>query len=283
MEDHFIDINNTGTSFETPKNLGCKGSATEKPKRQSRPKGSSKKLNSYRRLHGLGYTKSNSCNLVQPKQLGDRCSEKCKKVGRECTLFSDDDRKSIFDAYYELPSLQLQREFIVRHVEASSTKDRRAGENSRRQLTNTYTLTIDKQRKKVCKRFFLETLAVSEKVVRTAMQKITDVGMVELDKRGGRVKSLEDRDKFIRELVTSHINRFPRIQSHFCRHSTDRQYLSPDLTLRKMYQMFISDMEHHGMAVSCTFYKKIFHEQKLSFHDPKKEQCSKCTACRTRN
>lgn len=283
MDDRCIENNKIGASREIPEDFECEGSARERPKRPSRPKGSFKKLNSYRRLHGLGYTKFKSSNLVPPKKLGDRCTDKCKKFGKKCDQFSNDDRKQIFEAYYKLPSLQLQREFICRHVESAPKKGNRAGENSRRKQTNTYTLTIRKQRKKVCQKIFLETLAISEKVVRTAMLKLDDVGMIEPDRRGGRVESLQESDKIKRELVTSHINRFPRIESHFCRQNTDREYLSSDLTLMNMYQMFISDKYNDGKSVSYTFYSSIFHEQKLSFHHPKKYQCSLCNTYRTGN
>ncbi len=133
----------------------CEGAPRERSNhRKKRPKGSFRKLNSQNRLHGSGYIKFNTFNLVAPKTLGVSCLGNCKKMGTKCSSFLDDDRKKIFDAYYSLPSIQLQREFICRHVDSGPTVEKRAGENSRRQSTNTYHLTIRKQRTKVCKKFF---------------------------------------------------------------------------------------------------------------------------------
>ncbi len=270
------DINKTPEEFE------CDGAAREKPKqRKRRPKGSFKKMNSNNRLHGVGYIKFNTYNLVPPKSIRARCSGNCKMIGKKCDSFSDGDRKKIFEAFYGLPNIQLQREFICRHVETDEPKDKRVGDNSRRQATNTYFLTIRRKRTKVCKAFFLSTLSVSEMMVRTALTKLSDVGIVEPEKRGGRVNNNQQRDSIIRQLVDAHIDRFPRIESHYCRQNTEREYLSPDLTLSIMHRMYCAEQNGEKTSVSFTFYCQIFHEKNLSFHHPKKDQCTLCNAYHT--
>lgn len=261
---------------KAPEDFHCDGAARERsknPKRRS--KGSFKKLNSANRLHGVGYIKFNTSNLVPPKSVGVRCSGICKKIGKKCDSFSDNDRKKIFDAFYELSTPQLQREFICRHVERGPKNV--SGENPR----PTYFLSIRWQRLKVCQKFFLETLAISERVVRTSMEKLSEVGTVELDKRGGRVENNQQRDELIRELVNQHIDRFPRIESHFCRQNTNREYLCSDLSLTKMHRMFCNEQSEGQTSVSFTFYSKIFHGKNLSFHHPKKDQCTLCNTYRT--
>lgn len=184
------------------------------------------------------------------------------------------DRKKIFDAFYALSTPQIQREFICRHVERNPIGT--AGKDMK-----TYFLTIRWQRLKVCQKFFLETLAISERVVRTSIEKLSEVGTVELDKRGGRVKSNQQRDEIIRELVNTHIDRFPRIESHFCRQTTDREYLCSDLSLTKMHRMFCNEQTEDRTTVTFTFYSNIFHKKNLSFHRPKKDQCTLCNTYRT--
>lgn len=84
----------------------------------------------------------------------------------------------------------------------------------------------------------------------------------------------------IRQLVENHINRFPKIESHFCRQNTDMP-----LELRsnavKMHRMFCKEQGHDETSVSFTFYSQIFHEKNLSFHHSKKDQCSLCNTFRT--
>lgn len=105
--------------------------------------------------------------------------------------------------------------------------------------------------------------------------------MVEPEMRGGRVQTNKNRDTIIRQLVESHIDRFPKIESHFCRQNTDREYLSSDLTLSKMHRMFSKEQSDGQTAVSFTYYSNIFREKNLSFHHPKKDQCSLCNEFRT--
>ncbi|KAG4079311.1 hypothetical protein HA402_008003 [Bradysia odoriphaga] len=269
-------------SNEAPEDFECDGAARERSKWVSkRPKGSFKKLNSNNRLHGAGYIKFYTCNLVPPKSIGQRCAGNCKMIGKECHTFSDDDRKQIFEAFYGLDCAERQRDFICRHVVSEPKKECRAGESSRRSNTNTYFLTIRRKRTKVCKRFFLGTLAISETVVRTALRKITDVGTIEPEKRGGRVESNQQRDSLISSLVNAHIDRFPRIESHFCRQNTNRDYLSADLTLARMHRMYCAEQSDEKSMVSYTYYSQMFHDKNLSFHHPKKDQCTLCVSYRT--
>lgn len=124
---------------------------------------------------------------------------------------------------------------------------------------------------------FLNTLAISEKSVRTAIDKLKDTGVVENDRRGGRqgVYVFEDAEK--RAKIQRHLNRFPRVESHYCRKDSSKEYLHPDLTLRKMYNSFLQE---YKTKVSFTLYRSIFKEMNLSIHRPKKDLCGLCVAYR---
>lgn len=210
---------------EMPEDFVLDGAARERSiQRKKRPKGSFKKKNSENRLHGKGYIKFISSNLVPPKTLGGRCKGYCRMLGRSCDSISEEDRQQIFDAFHKLPNLELQRHFIFHHVENKSKLSARSGIHSRRAFSNDYFLTIRRKRERVCKKFFISTLAISERMVRTTLQKVTHFGMVEIEQRGGRVDINKQRDLTIRNLVNEHIDRFPRIESHFCRANTDRVF-----------------------------------------------------------
>lgn len=261
-----------------PKGFNCeevpkRASRVRKPKR---PEGSFKKLNNKNRLHGTGYIKFNTCNLVPPKSVGVRCSGKCSKSSRNCDSISEEDRKKIFDAFYAIDSSSSQREYICRHVTSNEINENRAGPNSRRKQTNTYTLTIGGKQNKVCQRFFLATLAISEKMVRTSLKKLTDVGTLDPERRGGSVQCKQRRDAVIRDLVCAHIDRFPRIKSHDCR-QTGREYLSSDLTISKMHRMYCDEQCDEKNVVSYTFYNEVLRSKNLSIYCPKKGSAQSAT------
>lgn len=43
------------------------------------------------------------------------------------------------------------------------------------------------------------------------------------------------------QLVKEHIDSFPRIESHYCRRDSQKQYLLPDLNISKMYRLYKHD------------------------------------------
>lgn len=119
--------------------------------------------------------------------------------------------------------------------------------------------------------------------MRTALDKVDkENGTIHLDQRGGRkCEKTISRDKAIRESILKHIDRFPRMESHYCRASTTREYLHPDLSVSKMHYMYIQSLQEGQPKPSFVTYQRVFRSKKLSFHHPKKDQCSLCMMYKT--
>lgn len=268
-----------------PEDFECDGSLKENPSKVKRRKGSFKKFNSRLRQKGETYTLGNSCNLVAPKAVKacSNCETHVRNKNFKCQTFTEDDRLVIFNGFYNLGSTLLQREFINRHVFTSEKQQLRSDIYSRRLLTNSYYLTMRRNTRRVCKQFFLATLAISEKMVRVATDKLTDIGTVERDHRGGRVVTNSEHDKIIKELVDRHIDRFPRVESHFCRKDSSKEYLSSDLTVKKMFDMYKSEHNNKKDHPSLSFYQQRFRDKNLAIHSPKKDQCTLCNSYRCGN
>lgn len=105
--------------------------------------------------------------------------------------------------------------------------------------------------------------------------------MLESEKRGGRVQVLREKDETLRAAILSHINRFPRMESHYCRLSTSKEYLHPDLTISKMNRMFNNEFRTEGLKSSFFTYRDVFKKCNLAIHHAKKDQCSLCIVYRT--
>ncbi|KAG5872827.1 hypothetical protein JTB14_023907 [Gonioctena quinquepunctata] len=196
-----------------------------------------------------------------------------------CSLFTDENRGKLFEAYNEIGNLTNQREFIVRHTKVDTTKQKTSNKDqSRRQNTIFYYLTRNNEKVLVCKKFFLGTLGISERTMRTALKKVNASGIVKPDKRGGRQsQEVKKRDFTIHEAIGKHINKLPKIKSHYCRAKSTQEYIHPDLTISKMYSLFLEEQnEVNGEKPSITTYRNIFRSKNLSFHKPKKDQCSLC-------
>ena len=135
--------------------------------------------------------------------------------------------------------MHRQREFIVRHIDTKPTATTSVNNISRRLVTNVYFFTVNGVKVVVCKKFFLNTLGISEKFLRQALMKVNDDGVIELEKRGGRSTHLKASDIRRQETIINHINRFLRIESHYIRKDSTRLYLSSELTVQKMGSLLL--------------------------------------------
>lgn len=159
-----------------------------------------------------------------------------KKNGKHCHSISEELRKRLFDDYYSLGNITRQREFLIRHMTKQDTKRRTVkGSESRRTCTVNYFLTIDGIRFTVCKKMFLNILGISERTARTALCKTSDLGILEKERRGGRQRSQKvlEEEENIRIRVSEHIDRYPKMESHYCRVRSSRLYLHPDFVYKE--------------------------------------------------
>ena len=92
------------------------------------------------------------------------------------------------------------------------------------------------------------------------------------------MRTLMERDENLNAKIREHISKFPRAESHYCRSSTSREYLSPELTVSKMYEMFVK--ENADLCCAYSTYFRIFKSMKLSFLSPKKDMCGLCSTYR---
>lgn len=266
-----------------PEEFAVEGGSMEHTRTKEK-KVDKRKLAKSLRNKGKQYINPVTKKQVAARKIGPRCDqETCKKFGRNCFKFTEADRILLFEDFYKLGSLQLQREFISRYVQQTIPKQRTTQkEKSRREKTNYYKLPLNRVPEKVCQRMFLSTLGVSEKMVRTVLKKVKETGVIEKDHRGGRRVPDINRDSILRNSVEQHILRFPKVESHYCRQSSSRQYLHEDLSLPKMYDMYIKAQQssENFKLASFALYRKVFKSMNLSFHRPKKDQCGICRTYR---
>lgn len=228
------------------------------------------------------------------------CKYKCQNK------ISDDERSSVYETFYSLQSSTEKRHFILATSERFETarplrkvqtvvvnnpenvddpedhnySDTKNDEQpkSRRQYSFKYFFSIKGEKIKVCKKFYLSTLGISQKPVYTAHNKkdvITNTATPDL-----RGKSINSRRKpeGDADSARDHINSFHTVESHYCRANTKRLYLGAHLSVSKMYELYIEKCQADNIdPVKKSFYYKIFAtEYNLGFHIPKSDRCDLC-------
>ena len=131
---------------------------------------------------------------------------------------------------------------------------------------------------RVCKPFYLGTLSISQQKVNYIYKNVVS--------KEKPLKNQKDRlPEEMKENVRQHIRSFPKIESHYCRSTTRKEYLDANLNIQKMYELYEIKCDKDGNEkVPASMYRSIFvNEFNLDFHVPKKDRCDACEEVKTAN
>ena len=202
------------------------------------------------------------------------CTEKCRLQCK--TKFSYDDRQKLCDEFWGMNSKLRRQDFIANNVTKIAKGRCTTTGPSKRKYTLKYFFSIAATPKiQVCQRFFLDTLDITERMVDYNMKKKNGDIPATIEKRDAKNKTSDETVAHIK----AHINSFHKIESHYCRADTKREYLDPSLNIRQLHRLYQTKCETEGKScVKEPIYRKIFNENfNLGFHVPSKDTCDLCT------
>ncbi|CAG4918450.1 unnamed protein product [Colias eurytheme] len=231
------------------------------------------------RLNGLcNEYESSSGKTVNAKSMKPPCTDKCRL---SCSKkISEESRLQIFKSYWDLGCLQRQRDFLsscitplipaCRRIRTDAVRPRKANCG--------FDFIKDGKSIRVCKMFLLNTLGIAERTVRTVIDaKVSDVGIIPQDKRGKHGKQTKMDDE-IKESVRLHINSISRVESHYLRANTSREFIDGGLTIAQLHRLYKEQRASANKeAATYDTYARIFNtEFNFFFFCPKKDQCDLC-------
>ena len=154
-------------------------------------------------------------------------------------------------------------------------RTRTKAKKSRKKYSYKYFLYMGTQKIRVCKEFYLHTLDISQRIEYAYKSKVQEQENF-TDKRGAHVKKKTSDPAT--EHIKKHIDSFPRIPSHYCRHTSNKEYLEGKLTIQKMYEMYETNCKRDGVtAEKLCIYRKVFNENfNIDIQKPKKDKCDMC-------
>ena len=144
-------------------------------------------------------------------------------------------------------------------------------------MNSAFYFEVDGNRIRVCKRFFKATLNINDRPIRTALEKKTEKGFLTDDKRGKHGNQPKVNPE-IKESVRTFINAIPRIESHYLRAQTTREYIDSSKNLADLHRDYKDDREKQQLPfANSVMFNRIFNgEYNISFFVPKKDQCDFC-------
>ena len=199
---------------------------------------------------------------MNEKQCGCalRCSEK---------LLAEK-RKAIFKGFWALGNYDVQNAYISGciHVKPVQRHYVHGASSSRRCNTRLYYIKDGEFSVRVCKSAFLLMHGISNGHVSRAFQGVAKVGGFPKPDEGGRHVPPNETSEEDMAFIHEHIQSFLNYTSHYSRSDNpNRKYLSPDLSLSKMYSLYRATCTEKGKKpVSDWVYRRVFNEQhNLSF------------------
>nr|CAI5856473.1 unnamed protein product [Callosobruchus analis] len=180
------------------------------------------------------------------QQVCCKCQFACKSLGYHW-------RKSLFENFYKQNS-HVQGSYLMKLTHLVPIRRRRHGsyenpEESKRQTTVNYTIPGESgDFVQVCKKTVMDTFAVTRKKI----------------------------DGLVSKKKLRSVNSLPRDVGHYTRAKSDKEYLSPDLNLHRLFKAFIK--LYPESVVTYKFYCAVFKDDfpKLSFRRPRMDTCHTC-------
>ncbi|XP_030752349.1 uncharacterized protein LOC115889030 [Sitophilus oryzae] len=251
-------------------------------KRKADPMSWKKNITKKKRYSGLEYKTDSGSRVMNPKSLKEPCHDNCKLSCRTRIL---EERRQMIHSNFWSPSktVDMRRQYIASMVSQIPIKRRREKTGERRGkriFTNCYSFDTEGKKETVCKKFFLNTLSISQQTVDTAIKKKKEGGIVTPDKRG-RHPSINKIPEEVRQNVRNHISKFPTYESHYSRERTKKKYLGNHLNISRMYGLYLEECTERGFGPESIakewLYSEIFnYEYNYSFKSPDNDTCDLC-------
>lgn len=167
-------------------------------KRKSNPMNWRSNKLKYLRNTGQAYQIKNK--TIRAKRLRSPCNDQCRL---QCPKkLTEDQRKQCFEEYWGFGDLIRQRNYLKERIEPIKRKYRYTTTEKGRRFNSAFYFYVMGQKIKVCKTFFLNTLDISSRVVRTVIDKVITTGDV-IDLRGKHRKRLLPAD--MKDSIRDHI------------------------------------------------------------------------------
>lgn len=238
------------------------------------------KKNLAKRQRNLGQpytTSSKSKKEFEKKAMKPPCGEKCRL---KCsTKYTEVDRQQIFDEYWAIGEVEKHRSFILSSMQTVAPRYRYQREGSHRKENQAFYFQKNDRKIRVCKLFFMNTLDINTRTIRTVVDKKSTVtgASVIPDLRGKHENHIKVPE-FIKYRIKTYIESIPRIESHYCRRNTTREFIDGGKTLSQIHRDYVDECKSEYLPyANYQLFSRIFNEEfNISFFTPKKDQCELC-------
>lgn len=206
----------------------------------------------------MGYT-ANKKKLINAKEIKLGCGNICRL---KCSLsISELSRQQLFNYYWQLGSVDRQRDFLSKCIEPGDVPKYRYPHTATRDLNYSYNFCINNIKHRLNYFSKIHPILVIDQF-RMVISR--------LNNKRGKHKDHKKLDFEIKQSVRNHINSIPRIESHYLRAQTTREYIEGGKSLADLYRDYsslrIEKQYPQEKIANLTMYSRIFNtEFNISF------------------
>lgn len=251
-----------------------------RPRKRLRKENTHKKFVAHQKVQkGLEHF-SRSGKRIPEKRFEPQRICPCKL---KCHLKIDEEQQHVhFESFYNFPDWTKKTLFLRSSIDRKEVDRKLANLTPIIQLKNrNYTyryflLDVAGVKQEVCINFFCKCLQINSQRVYRALNTVT-TNPTAKDRRGyqpSKNKSNERDKQYLKDFIA----KFPKYKSHYGRNDSDREYLAPNLNIRKMYREYVLVSEFRQRTVLSEYmFRDIFNtEFNLAFKRPKTDTCKTC-------
>lgn len=160
-----------------------------------------------------------------------------KKCSNECNTISEEERLLIFNRYWKDFDHTRKRDYLLSCMEKIDIKRKYVAHSSNHSNIYRYYFYLNDSTKVVCRKFLLNTLNITEKLLRCTRDNKVNLFTSKTDHRGKKPAQNKISDEVIKNVHTF-IQKLPAVPSHYCRSSTTKKYIGNEFqSLENIYRM----------------------------------------------
>lgn len=190
-------------------------------------------------------------------------------------------RQEINKTFWDIGDTNLQRNYVHRCITIVGNDNKSDGGTERK--PRKYFFTVENEKIYICKTMFLDTLHITDRSLRTIFEKIAKKNYILPDWRGSNKEKRTKIPVATLQSVKDHINIVPRVESHYVRHDTKREFFEKTLSITLLYKLYLKWLPEYNPEVQAATYRQyanVFNSFTIGFHKPKKDQCDSCVSFR---
>lgn len=207
--------------------------------------------------------------------------------------FSHSDINAFFNCIYLNKSKIEQDAYILKFMKISDTKRKRRKELSsfknppvkdrlERISIKYFMINSEGKQMPICSKSFESITCIKRRRLNLIGKRFLSSMENPTERRGG--SRLTDKDVDLSMSIFNHIQTFKMRKSHHTRKDTQRSYLPPELSVKKMWRLWKKDQKKkmQPKASYSKYYDIFIKKFNLGFGHPRQDVCSYCTEANTK-